>query len=63
MPRRCVSAGCDTISGMGYCLDSFQKDNTVIRKWTSAVKRQIGNWDGPKSSSVLCSKHLRKTAL
>ena len=59
MPRRCVAAGCDTISGMGYSLHSFPKDDTM-RKWTSAVKRQWVNWGGPSSSSLLCSKHFKE---
>ena len=58
MPRRCVAAGCDTVSGMGYSLHSFPKDETTRRKWRSAVKRQRVNWDGPSSSSLLCSKHF-----
>ena len=60
MPRRCVAAGCDTVSGMGYSLHSFPKDETTRRKWTSAVKRQRVNWDGPSSSFLLCSKHFKE---
>ena len=60
MPRCCVAAGCDTVSGMGYSLHSFPKDETTRRKWTSAVKRQRVNWDSPSSSSLLCSKHFKK---
>ena len=60
MPRRCVAAGCDTVSGMGYSLHSFPKDETTRRKWTSAVKRQRVNWDGPSSRSLLCSKHFKE---
>ena len=40
MPKRFVAAGCDTVGGMGYSLRSFPKDETMKRKWTSAVKRQ-----------------------
>ena len=60
MPRRCIAAGCDTTSGMGYSLHSFPKDETLRRKWISAVKRQRSNWDGPSSSSLLCSKHFKE---
>ena len=60
MPRRCVAAGCDTVSGMGYSLHSFPKDDTMRKKWTSAVKRQRVNWGGPSSSSLLCSKHFKE---
>ena len=60
MPRRCIAAGCNTSSGMGYSLHSFPKDETLRRKWISAVKRQRSNWDGPSSSSLLCSKHFKE---
>ena len=73
MPRRCIAAGCNTTSGMGYSLHSFPKDETLRRKWISAVKhetlrrkwisavkRQRSNWDGPSSSSLLCSKHFKE---
>ena len=60
MPRRCVAAGCNTTSGMGYSLHSFTKDETLRRKWVSAVKLQRNNWDSPSSSSLLCSKHFKE---
>ena len=60
MPKHCVAAGYDTVGGMGYSLHSFQKDETMRRKWTSAVKRQRAKWDGPSSSSFLCSRHFNK---
>ena len=60
MPRCCVAAECDTVSGMGYSLHSFPKDETTRRKWTSAVKRQRVNWDSPSSSSLLYSKHFKE---
>ena len=60
MPRRCIAAGCNTTSGMGYSLHSFPKDETLRRKWISAVKRQRCNWDGPSSSSLLCSRHFKE---
>ena len=60
MPRRCVAAGCDTTSGMGYSLHSFPKDETVRKRWISAVKRQRSNWNGPSSCSLLCSKHFKE---
>ena len=46
MPRRCIAAGYNTSSGMGYSLHSFPKDETLRRKWISAVKCQRSNWDG-----------------
>ena len=60
MPKRCVAAGCDTVGGKGYSLHSFPKDETMRRKWTSAVKRQRAKWDGPSSSSFLCSRHFKE---
>ena len=60
MPRRCVATGCDTTSGMGYSLHSFPKDETVRKRWISAVKRQRSNWSGPSSCSLLCSKHFKE---
>ena len=41
-------------------MHSFPKDDTMRRKWTSAVKRQKVNWGGPLSSSLLCSKHFKE---
>ena len=58
MPRRCVAAGCDTKSGMGYSLHGFPQNEALRKKWVLAVKRQRSNWDGPSSSSQLCSKHF-----
>ena len=60
MPRCCITVGCNTSSGMGYSLHSFPKDKTLRRKWISAVKCQRSNWDGPSSSSLLCSKHFKE---
>ena len=62
MPKRCVAAGCDTVGGKGYSLHSFPKDETMRRKWTSAVKRQRAKWDGPSSSSFCARGTLKKTA-
>ena len=58
MPRRCVAAGCDTKSGMSYSLHGFSQNEELQKKWVRAVKRQRSNWDGPSSSSQLCSKHF-----
>ena len=58
MPRRCVAAGCSTSTGEGYRLHEFPRDDSTHAKWTRAVKRFRGNWDGPSASSVLCSKHF-----
>ena len=60
MPRRCVAAGCNTTSGMGYSLHSFPKDETVRKRWISAIKWQRSNWSGPSSCSLLCSKHFKE---
>ena len=60
MPRHCVAAGCDTTSGMGYSLHSFPKDETVRKRWISAVKRQRSSWSSPSSCSLLCSKHFKE---
>ena len=58
MPRHCVTAGCDTKSGMGYSLHGFSQDEALQKKWIQAVKHQRSNWEGPSSSSWLCSKHF-----
>ena len=60
MPRHCVAAGCNTVSGMGYSLHSFPKDETLKRKWIGAMKRNRLEWDGPSPSSLLCSKHFKE---
>lgn len=58
MPRRCVAAGCNTTSGLGYSLHGFPRDQSLRAKWIRAVKRQRSNWDGPSAHSMLCSKHF-----
>ena len=58
MSKHCVAAGCDTKSGMGYSLHGFPQDEVLQKKWVRAVKRQRSNWEGPLSSSQLCSKHF-----
>ena len=58
MPRCCVAAGCNTKNGMGYSLHGFPQDEALRKKWVRAVKRQRSNWEGPSSSSQLCSKHF-----
>ena len=58
MPRRCVAAGCDSVSGKGYSFHKFPKDESLRRRWISAVKRQRSKWDGPSTDSQLCSKHF-----
>ena len=60
MPRRCIAAGCDTVSGKGYSFHKFPKDDALRRRWVSAVKRQRSNWDGPSKDSQLCSKHFEE---
>ena len=58
MPRSCVVTGCSTSTGEGYSLHKFLRDDSMHAKWTRAIKRFRGNWDGPSASSVLCSKHF-----
>lgn len=58
MPRRCVAAGCNTVSGDGYSLHAFPRNQDLRAKWIRAVKRQRSNWDGPSTHSMLCSKHF-----
>ena len=58
MPRRYVAAGCNTVSGDGYSLHAFPRDQDLRTKWIRAVKRQRSNWDGPSTYSMLCSKHF-----
>ena len=58
MPRRYVAAGCDTKSGMGYSLPGFPQDEVLQKKCVWGVKCQRSNWEGPLSSSQLCSKHF-----
>ena len=48
MPQRnCVVADGKTTAGMGYSLQKFLKDESLKRRWISAVK-----------TSVLCLKHF-----
>ena len=58
MPRRCVAAGCSTSSDEGPSLHTFPRDESVHKRWIRAVKQQQSNWDGPSTSSLLCSKHF-----
>ena len=58
MPRRCIAAGCSTSSGEGHSLHAFPRDDSMRKKWIRAIKQQRSNWDGPSSSSLLCSKHF-----
>ena len=58
MPRRCVAAGCDSVSGKGYSFHEFPKDETMRRRWVNAVKRQRSNWNGPSADSQQCSRHF-----
>ena len=62
MPTRCIVAGCNAArgfeSGKGCSFHAFPKDEGLQRKWTSAVKKQRSDWEGPTSTSVLCSKHF-----
>ena len=59
MSRRCVAAGCNTVSGDGYGLHGFPHDQDLCAKWIRAVKRQRSNWDGPSMHSMLYSKHFK----
>ena len=58
MPRRCIAAGCNTVSGDGYSLHAFPRDQDLRAKWIRAVKRQRSNWDGPSAHLMLFSKHF-----
>ena len=58
MPRRCIAAGCNTVSGEGYSLHEFPREDAIRSKWTRAVKLQRVGWKGPTSASLLCSKHF-----
>ena len=58
MPTRCIAAGCNTVSGKGYSLHKFPRDESLRAKWTRAVKLQRAGWKGPTAYSVLCSKHF-----
>ena len=63
MPRHCVAANCSTTSEEGYSLHEFPQDEALRAKWVQAVKRYRSNWNGPSSSSVLCSKHFKQDCL
>ena len=58
MPRRCIAAGCDSVSGKGCSLHKFPQDEAIRKKWIKAVKQQRSNWDGPSPHSLLCSRHF-----
>ena len=60
MPRRCIAASCDTVSGKGYSFHKFPKDDAVRWRWVSTIKRQKSNWEGPTKDSQLCSKHFEE---
>ena len=60
MPRCCIAASCDTVSGKGYSFHKFPKDDALQRRWVSAVKQQQSNWNGPSKDSQLCSKHFEE---
>ena len=57
-PRCCIVAGCITVSGEGYSLHEFPRDKALHAKWVQAVNCYRNKWDGPLTSSVLCSKHF-----
>ena len=38
-------------------MNFFQNEESQ-KKWIRAIKRQRSYWDGPSSSSQLCSKHF-----
>ena len=58
LQRNCVAADCKTTAGMGYSLYKFPKDESLKRRWTSAVQQQRKDWNGPSPTSVLCSKYF-----
>ena len=58
MPRHCVTAGCDRVSGKGCSFHKFPKNEALRRRWVNAVKRQRSNWNGPSADSQLCSNHF-----
>ena len=58
MPRCCVAAGCNTVSGEGYSLYAFPRDESLCAKWIRGIKQQRSNWEGPSAHSLLCSKHV-----
>ena len=59
MPRHCVAASCDSVSGKGYSFHKFPKDETMQRRLVNAVKQQQCNWNGPSTDSQLCSRHFK----
>ena len=44
----------------GNVIEWFQHYEALRRKWINVVKCQRSNWDGPSSSSLLCSKHFKE---
>ena len=58
MPRCCIAASCDSISRKGHSFHKFPEDETLQKRWVSAVKQQRSNWDGPSMDSQLCTKHF-----
>ena len=58
MLKRCIATRCSTSSGEGYSLHAFPRDESIRKKWITAVKWQRSNWSGPTAYSVLCSKHF-----
>ena len=39
MPRCCIAAGCDSLSGSGCSLHKFPQDEAIKKKWIEAVKQ------------------------
>jgi len=60
MPKKCecIAADCNATTGMGYSMHKFPNDESLRRRWISAVKLQ--RKDGPSTTSLLYSKHFMK---
>ena len=57
MPKFCIAANCSTTSGDCYSLQEFPQDKALHAKWVQCYQSK---WDGPSSSSVLCSKNFKQ---
>ncbi len=60
MVHRCVVFGCGNITQDSVRLHGFPSDPTLVRRWRRFVTRTRAKWNGPSSTSVICSAHFKE---
>jgi len=58
--RECIAAYCGTTTGMGYSMHKFPDDESLRRRWISAVKLQRKDWDGPSTTSLMLKAFYKR---